>query len=74
MGPLEIDKRINIVAYHLKLLETLKIQLIVLYVSLLKPCKANCKVKPLSPPIIENEDISYEVERVLQHEVRGSWS
>ena len=58
IGPLEIDKRMNVVAYRLKLLETIKIH-DVLHVSLLKPYKANCKVKPLSPPIIEDEEISF---------------
>ena len=46
----------------------------VFHVSLLKPYEVIDKVKPLPSPIIENEDIFYYVERVLQHEVRGSCS
>ena len=73
IGPFEIVKRIGVVAYRLKLPETMRIHN-VFHVSLLKPYKANGRVKPPPPPVIENHDISYEVERVLQHEVRGSRS
>ena len=73
IGPFEIIKRIGVVAYCLKLLETMGIHN-VFHVSLLKPYKANGRVKPPPPPVIENHDISYEVKRVLQHEVRGSRS
>jgi hypothetical protein len=73
IGPFEIVKRIGVVAYRLKLPETMEIHN-VFHVSLLKPYKANGRVKPPPPPVIENHDISYEVERVLQHEVRGSRS
>ena len=73
IGPFEIVKRIGVVAYRLKLPETMGIHN-VFHVSLLKPYKANGRVKPPPPPVIENHNISYEVECVLQYEVRRSRS
>jgi hypothetical protein len=40
-------------------------------VSLFKPYKVNGKVKPLPPPIIDNHDISYEVECVFNMRLEG---
>ena len=45
-----------------------------LQVFLLKFYKANGRVKPSPLPVIENHAIPYEMESVLQHEVRGSCS
>ena len=73
IGPFVIVERIAIVAYRLKLQETVGIHN-VFHVSLLKPYKANGKIKPPPPPIIENHDISYEMNRVLQHRIKGSRS
>ena len=73
IGPFEIVKKIGVVAYRLKLQETMGIHN-VFHVSLLKPYKANGRVNPPPPPVIENHDIAYKMERVLQHEVRGSRS
>jgi hypothetical protein len=60
IGPFEIVKRVGVVVYCLKLPESMGIHN-VFHISLLKPYKANDRVKPLPPPVIENHDISYEV-------------
>ena len=73
IGPFEIVKKIGAVTYRLKLIETIGDHNVV-HVSLLNPYKANGKLKPLPPPVIENRDTSYEVEHALQHEVRLSRS
>lgn len=72
IGPFRIMKRVGNVAYKLELPETLKIHP-VFHVSLLKPYRASGKVQPPPPPILEeNDELSFEVERVLAHEIRGS--
>jgi hypothetical protein len=60
------------VAYKLELLDTLKIRY-VFHVSLLKPYRASSNVQPPLPPTLEEDDeLPYEIERVLAHEVRGN--
>ena len=44
----------------------------VFHVSLLKSYKTSGKVQPPPPPILEDDELSFDVERVLAHEVRGS--
>ena len=72
IGPFRIIKRIGVVAYRVQLPNTFKIH-DVFHVSLLRPYVADGRVQPPPPPIFE-EDASYEVERVLSHEDRGSRS
>jgi hypothetical protein len=72
IGPFKIMERVDNIAYKLKLLDTLKTHF-VFHVSLLKPYRVSGKIQPLLPPILEEDDeLSFEVERVLAHEVRGS--
>ena len=72
IGPFRIMKRVGNVAYKLELPETLKIHP-AFHVSLLKPYRASSKVQPPPPPILEeNDELSFEVERVLAHEISGS--
>ena len=73
IGPLEIFFKVGVVAHHLKLPKTIGIHN-VFHISLLKFYKANGRIKPPPLVVIKNHDISYEVEHVLQHEVRGSHS
>jgi hypothetical protein len=44
----------------------------VFHISFLKSYKTSGKVQPLPPPILENDELSFDVECVLKHEVRGS--
>ena len=39
---------------------------------LLESYKTSGKVQPPPPPILEDDELSFDVERVLTHEVRGS--
>ena len=59
------------VAYKSELPETLKIH-DVFYISLSKSYRTSGKVQPPPPPILEDDELSFNVERVLTHEVRGS--
>jgi hypothetical protein len=70
--PFWIIKCIGVVAYRVQLPNIFNIH-DVFHVSLLWPYVADGKVQPPLPPIFE-EDASYEVERVLSHEDRGSCS
>ena len=70
--PISVVQRIGVVAYRVQLPDTLKIHN-VFHVSLLRPYVADGRVQPSPPPVFE-EDASYEVERVLSHEDRGSHS
>ena len=72
IGPFRIVKRIGVVAYGVQLPNTFKIH-DVFHVSLLRPYVADDMVQPSPPPIFE-ENASYEEERVLSHEDRGSHS
>jgi hypothetical protein len=63
---------IGVVVYSVQLPSTFKIH-DVFHVSLLRMCVADGRVQPSPLPIFE-EDASYEVERVLSHENRGSRS
>ena len=56
------------VTYKLELLDTMRIHN-VFHVSLSKPHKANGAIHPPPPPTLENDDMSFEVECVLAHEV-----
>jgi hypothetical protein len=59
-------------AYKLESLETLKIHPI-FHVSLLKPYRVFGKVQPPLPLILEEDDeLLFEVEQVLAHEIGGS--
>ena len=58
-------------AYKLELLETLKTH-DVFYISLLKLYKIYGKVQPPPPPILEDDELSFDVERVFTSDVRGS--
>ena len=71
IGPFKVLKRVGKVAYKLELPKTLKIH-DVFHISLLKSYKTSSKVQPLPPPILEDDELSFDVERVLTHEVRGS--
>jgi hypothetical protein len=71
IGHFKVLKRVGNVAYRLELPETLKIH-DVLHISLLKSYKTSSKVQPPPPPILENDELSFDVERVLTHEVKGS--
>ena len=72
IGPFRIVKRTGVVAYRVQLPNTFKIH-DVFHVSLLRPYVADGKVQTPLPPIFE-ENASYEIERVLSHEDRGSRS
>ena len=72
IGLFWITKRIGVVAYRVQLPSTFKIH-DVFHVSLLRPYVADGRVQPPPPPVFE-EDASYEVERMLLHEDRGSCS
>ncbi len=71
IGPFKVLKRVGKVAYRLELPTTLKIHN-VFHVSLLKSYRTSGKVQPPPPPILEDDELSFDVERVLAHEVRGS--
>ena len=71
IGPFRIVK-IGVVAYRVQLPNTFKIHN-VFHVSFLRPYVADGRVQPPPPPIFA-EETSYEVERVLSHEDRGSRS
>jgi len=73
IDPFDIIKRVGIIVYCLKMPEFIGIHN-VFHVYLLKPYKANGKGKPPSPPFIQNYDLPYELERILQHEVKESCS
>jgi hypothetical protein len=72
IGPFRVVQKIGVVAYRVQLPDTFKIH-DVFHVSLLRPYVADGRVQPPPPPVFE-EDASYEVERVLSHENRGSRS
>ena len=65
--------RVGKIAYKLDLHDTMKIYPI-FHVSFLKLYRASGNIQPLPPPILEKEDddLLYDVERVLAHEIRGS--
>ena len=44
----------------------------VCHISLLKSYKNSGKVQPPPPPILEDDELSFDVEHVLTHEIRGS--
>ena len=58
-------------AYILELSETLKIH-DVLHISLLKSYKTSSKILPPPPLILEDDELSFNVERILTHKVRGN--
>ena len=70
-GPFKVLLKMDKVAYRLVLLETLKIY-DVFHISLLKSYKISGKVQPPPPPILEDDELSFDVECVPIHEVRGS--
>ena len=73
IGPFKIVLRIGKVVYKSDLPDTMKIHP-VFHVSLLKLYRASGNVQPLPPPILEKEDddLLYDVEQVLAHEIRES--
>jgi hypothetical protein len=64
MGPFEIEKKVNEVAYKVKLPEHLKIHN-VFHVSLLREFRESGRYQPPPPPIEVNGDWEYAVEEVL---------
>ncbi|GJP33550.1 hypothetical protein CLOM_g18077 [Closterium sp. NIES-68] len=68
IGPFEVIQRVGVVAYKLKLPETLQIHN-VFHVSLLNKYIAEGKYLP-PPTIVLGEELFYEVERVLMHRDR----
>ena len=71
IGHFKVLKMVGKVAYILELPTTSKIHN-VFHVSLLKSYRTSGKVQPPPPPILEDDELSFDVERVLAHEVRGS--
>ena len=66
IGPFEIVKRFGVVTFHLKLPDNIGIHN-VFNVFFLKPYNAYGRVKPPPLPVIENHDILYGVECVLEN-------
>lgn len=64
LGPFVIEKRINEVAFKVKLPEHLKIHN-VFHISLLREFKESGRYQPPPPPVEIDGDWEYEVERVL---------
>ena len=71
IGPFKVLKRVGKVACKIELPETLKIHNL-FHISLLKSYKTSGKVQPLPPPILEDDELFFDVERVLTYEVGGS--
>jgi hypothetical protein len=69
IGHFKVLKWVGKVAYKLELPESLKIHDI-FHISLLKSYKTSGKAQPPPPPILD--ELSFDVERVLTHVVRGS--
>ena len=71
IGPFKVLKRVGKVACKIELPETLKINNL-FHISLLKSYKTSGKVQPLPPPILEDDELFFDVEPVLTYEVGGS--
>ena len=71
IGSFKVLKKVGEVAYKLELQNTLKIH-DVFHISLIKLYKTYDKVQPPPASILEDDELSFDVERVLTHEVRGS--
>ena len=70
IGHFKVLKKVGKIVYILELPETLKVR-DVFHISLLKSYKTS-EVQPPPPPILEDDELLFDVERVLIHEVRGS--
>jgi hypothetical protein len=68
IGPFKVLKKVGKVAYKLEWPKTLKIH-DVFHISLLKSYKTSGKVHHPPPPILEDDELSFDVKRVLTHEV-----
>jgi hypothetical protein len=69
IGPFKVLLRIGTVAYKLELPPSMKVHP-VFHVSLLTPYKSNGAIQPPPLPIVEDDQILYIVEQVLQHRDR----
>lgn len=70
LGPFKISERINPVAYRLELPPSLRIHP-VFHVHLLRPYHSGSEVLPPPMPSVLDADMEYEVEAILQHQLRG---
>jgi transposase InsO family protein len=69
IGPFRVNKKIGRVAYRLELPIHMRIHN-VFHVALLKPYRSDGVVQPPSIPEILDDDIQFEIERVLTHRKR----
>jgi len=73
IGPFLVSRKINAVAYELRLPPSMRIHN-VFHVSLLKLYYPDGSVQPPPPPVLTTDLLNYEVEQILQHRVRDTVS
>ena len=66
IGPFQITKRVGELAYRLNLPPTMKMHN-VFHVSRLRPFKDDGRVQPPPPPIVVDNELEYEVDKIYAH-------
>jgi hypothetical protein len=70
IGPYVINRKINDVAYELTLPPNLRAHN-VFHVSLLRKYQSTVELPLPPPPVLIDDELEYEVDRILSHETRG---
>jgi len=66
VGPFKVIQKVGKVAYKLELPASMKVHP-VFHVNLLHKYRSDGTVQPPPPPVLVDDQLEYEVERILQH-------